>query len=197
MNNFSAKKSKNWRFYNAANTHGHKECYNIRQKCDFSIFSRFLRRLMKSDMVVMPNQVYIRNYGCVSFEMRYWKAKLSKNWRFYNAAKTHGHKECYNAKKSNFRFFRFFSIFLGWIMKSNLVRMPSKVVYVFSEYIGSVLVCFWRKKSDFWWFFIAVSTHIGKKKEKKAIFRFFDFFAISTPSNEVGHGCHAKPSLYT
>ena len=34
---------------------------NIRQKRDFSIFSRFLRRLMKSDMVVMPNQGYIRN----------------------------------------------------------------------------------------------------------------------------------------
>ena len=113
--------------------------------------------------------------------MRYWKAKLSKNWRFYNAAKTHGHKECYNAKKSNFRFFRFFSIFLGWIMKYNLVGMPSKVVYVFSEYIGSVLVCFWRKTSNFWWFFIAASTHIGKKRQKRdfSIFRFFrDFYAV-------------------
>ena len=32
---------------------------------DFSIFSRFLRRQMKSDMVGMPNQVYIPTKGCV------------------------------------------------------------------------------------------------------------------------------------
>ena len=31
------------------------------KKRDFSIFSRFLRRQMKSDMVGMPNQRYIRN----------------------------------------------------------------------------------------------------------------------------------------
>ena len=45
--------------------------------------------------------------------------------------------------------FSIFSAFLGRIMKYNLVGMMSKVVYVFCEYIGSVLVCFWRKKSDF------------------------------------------------
>ena len=72
--------------------------------------------------------------------------------------------------------FFIFSTFLGRIMKYNLVGMPSQVVYVFCEYIGSVLVCFWRKKSDFWWFFIAVSTHIGKKKAKS---RFFDFSIFS------------------
>ena len=38
-----------------------KKVLNIRQKRDFSIFSRFLRRQMKSDMVVMPNQFNIRN----------------------------------------------------------------------------------------------------------------------------------------
>ena len=45
--------------------HAHRQ---KRQKRDFSIFSRFLRRQKKSDMVGMPNQVYIRNKGCVSFQ---------------------------------------------------------------------------------------------------------------------------------
>ena len=35
------------------------------KKHDFSIFSRFLRRQMKSDMDGMPNQVYIPTKGCV------------------------------------------------------------------------------------------------------------------------------------
>jgi hypothetical protein len=39
--------------------------------------------------------------------------------------------------------------------------------------------------------------HAHRQKGKKAIFRFFVFFAISTPSNDVGHGWHAKPSLFT
>ena len=41
-----------------------KKCL-IRQKCDFSMFSGFLRRQMKSDMVGMPNQDYLRNKGYV------------------------------------------------------------------------------------------------------------------------------------
>ena len=47
--------------FTAASTHIGKK----RQKRDFSIFSRFLRRQMKSDMVGMPNQVYIPTKGCV------------------------------------------------------------------------------------------------------------------------------------
>ena len=35
------------------------------KKRDFSIFSRFLRRQMRSDMVGMPNQVYIPTKGCI------------------------------------------------------------------------------------------------------------------------------------
>ena len=147
---------------------------------------------MKSDMVGMPNQVYLPTKGCVWLYSEAFWAKKSKNWRFYNAAKTHGHKGVIRQKIE----FSIFSTFLGRIMKYNLVGMPSKVVYVFCEYIGSVLVCFWRKRSNFWWFFIAASTHIGEIG-KKAIFRFFDFFAISTPSNEVGHGWHAILSLFT
>ena len=57
-------------------------------------------------------------------------------------------------------------------MKYNLVGMSSKVVYVFCEYIGSVLVCFWTKKERFLMIF-----HRGKHahRQKKAKRRFFDF----------------------
>ena len=40
--------------------HMAKKCL-IRQKCDFSMFSGFLRRQMKSDMLAMPNQGYSEN----------------------------------------------------------------------------------------------------------------------------------------
>ena len=43
--------------------HAHRQ--KKRQKGDFSIFARFLRRQMKSDMVGMPNQVYLPTKGCV------------------------------------------------------------------------------------------------------------------------------------
>ena len=45
--------------------HAHRQKKAKRRFIDFSIFSRFLRRQMKSDMVGMPNQVYILNKGCV------------------------------------------------------------------------------------------------------------------------------------
>ena len=81
-------------------------------------------------------------------------------------------------------------------MKYNLVGMPSKVVYVFSEYWECFGV-FLEKKERFLMIFHCCKHAHTQKKVKKVIFRFFDFFAISTPSNEVGHGCHAKPSLCT
>ena len=102
-------------------------------------------------------------------------SKTEQKWRFYNAAKTHGHKGVIRQKIE----FSIFSAFLGRIMKYNLVGMSSKVVYVFCEYIGSVLVCFWAKTSDFWFICIVISTHIGKKKGKNVIFRFLrDFYAV-------------------
>ena len=48
-------------FYRGKHAHRQKS-----KKHDFSIFSRFLRRQMKSDMVGMPNQVYIPTKGCVN-----------------------------------------------------------------------------------------------------------------------------------
>ena len=45
--------------------HAHRQKKAKSRFIDFSIFSRFLRSQMKSDMVGMPNQVYILNKGCV------------------------------------------------------------------------------------------------------------------------------------
>ena len=143
---FWRKTSNFWWFFIAASTHIGKKAK--RRFFDFSIFSQFLRRQMTSDTVGMPNQVYLPTKGCVWLYSEAFWAKKSKNWRFYNAAKTHGHKGVIRQKIE----FSIFSTFLGRIMKYNLVGMPSKVVYVFCEYIGSVLVCFWTKTSDFWWF---------------------------------------------
>ena len=46
--------------------HAHRQKKAKTRFFDFSIFSRFLRRQMKSDMVGMPNQVYIPTKGCVN-----------------------------------------------------------------------------------------------------------------------------------
>ena len=84
-----------------------KKCL-IRQKCDFSMFSGFLRRQMKSDMVGMPNQDYLRTNGYVTLNSVEFWAKKSKNWRFYNAAKTHVHK---GVIRQNIEFSIFFDFF--------------------------------------------------------------------------------------
>ena len=56
---------KNERFLMIFHCRKHAHRQKKAKKRDFSIFSRFLRRQMKSDMVGMPNQVYILNKGCV------------------------------------------------------------------------------------------------------------------------------------